>query len=203
MQTAARILVAGITVLVAAPAASAQESRFSVAVKGGASIENSEDGLTGTAPAVGATGSFRFNRRWQGEVEWWLPGYLEDDRGRPRHRDILFGVAAVRSFGERAARPFLLAGASISRTQDWLRFCSADRVLDPGGQPMRAIVSCDEPDVIERREERHDGTDAFAQVGGGVEFSITPRINLVADLRVSLAPAALLVRPAAGVAIEF
>lgn len=133
-------------------------------------------------------GSFRFNRRWQGEVEWWLRGYLDDDRGRPRHRNILFGVAAGRSFDERAARRFLPAGVSISRTEDWFRFCSGDRVLDPGGQPTRAIVSCDEPDVIERREERHDGTDAFAQVGGGVEFSITPRRNLVADLRVSLAP---------------
>jgi hypothetical protein len=203
MQTSARILLAVSMALLAAPTASAQETRFSIAVKGGASVEDSEDGLTGTAAAFGAAGLFRLNRRWRGEVEFWLPGYLEDDRGRPRHRDILLGFSAVRSFGDRAARPFLLAGLSISRTQDWFRFCAADRVLDPGGQPRRVIVSCDETDVIDRREERNEGTDGFAQVGGGVEFSITPRLNLVADLRVSLAPAAMLLRPAVGVVFDF
>jgi len=203
MQTSARILAAAfLLVLVAAPA-SAQESRFSLAVKGGASIEDSEDNLTGTKPALGATFSFPFNRWWRGEAEFWLPGYLEDDRGRPKHRDILFGFAAVRTFGEGAARPFLLAGMSITRTQDWFRFCFADRVLDPGAPPVRAAVSCDEPDVIERREERNDGTDGYALVGGGVAFSMAPRVNLVADVRFSLAPVSVIVRPAVGVAIDF
>lgn len=203
MQTSARLLAtAFILVLIAAPA-SAQESRFSVAVKGGASIENSEDNLTGTTPALGATFSFPFNRWWRGEAEFWLPGYIEDDRGRPKHRDILFGFAAVRTFGEGAARPFVLAGGSISRTQDRFRFCFADRVLDPGTPPVRAMVSCDEPDVIEQRDERHDGTDGYALVGGGVEFTIARRVNLVADVRFSLAPASVIVRPAVGVAIGF
>jgi hypothetical protein len=203
MQTSARLLAtAFIFVLLVAPA-SAQESRFSVAVKGGASIEDSEDNLTGTKPALGATFSFSFNRWWRGEAEFWLPACLEDERGRPKHRDILFSFAAVRTFGEGAARPFVVAGMSISRTQDWFRFCFADRVLDPGTPPVRAAVSCDDPDVIERREERHTGTDGYALVGGGVEFAIARRVNLVADVRVSLAPASVIVRPAVGVAIGF
>ena len=203
MQTSARVLAAAVIFVLAAAPASAQESRFSLAVKGGASIEDSEDNLTGTKPAVGATFSFPFNRSWRGEAEFWLPGYLEDDRGQPKHRDILFGFAAVRTFGEGAARPFLLAGMSITRTQDWFRFCFADRVLDPGGPPVRAMVSCDEPDVIERREERNAGTDGYALVGGGIEFSVAPRVNLVADVRFSLAPVSVIVRPAVGVAIDF
>ena len=203
MQTHARIALAALVSLLAASAASAQAPRFSVAVKGGVTIENSEDGLSGTVPAIGATGSFPFNRWWRGEVEFWLPGYLEDDRGEPKHRDILFGFAAVRTFGEGTARPFVLTGLSITRTQDWFTFCTAERVPGTGGPPVRALVSCDEPDVIDRRRERNDGTDGYALVGGGVEVSITPRVSLVADLRMSLAPTSLLVRPGVGVSIGF
>ena len=203
MQSSARTFIAaGISLLLAAPAP-AQESRFALALKGGASIENSEDGLTGTQPALGATFSFPFTRRWRGEAEFWLPRYLEDDRGLPKHRDILFGFAATRTFGEGAARPFLLAGISISRTQDWFRFCFADRVLEPGAPPMRSMVSCDEPDVIERRAGRNDGTDGYGLVGGGLAFSIAPRLSLVADVRFSLAPSSTLVRPSLGMAIDF
>lgn len=202
MQTCIPIVTAALISLAAASAVSAQEPRFSLAAKGGATIEDSEDGLTGTAAAIGATGSFAFNRWWRGEIEFWLPRYLEDDFGEPKHRDILFGFSAVRTFGEGRARPFVLAGVSFSRTQDWFTFCTADRV-GPGGTPVRAMVGCDEPDIIERRRERNDGTDGYALVGGGVEIALTPRVNFVADLRVNLAPVSVLVRPGAGIAVRF
>lgn len=202
MQTCLRTVIAALICLSAASAVSAQEPRFSIAGRGGATIEDSEDGLTGTAAAIGATGSFAFNCWWRGEIEFWLPQYLEDDAGEPKHRDVLFGFSAVRTFGEGRARPFVLAGVSFSRTQDWFTFCTAERA-GPGGTPVRALVGCDEPDVIERRRERNDGTDGYALVGGGVEIALTPRVNVVADLRVNLAPASVLVRPAAGIAFRF
>ena len=64
-------------------------------------------------------------------------------------------------------------------------------------------MSCDEPDVIERRRERNDGRDGYLLVGGGLEIPIGARAHIVADLRVSLAPTSMLVRPGIGVAIGF
>ncbi len=182
---------------------SAQESRFTVALRGGVTAENSEDNLTGTVPAIGATGSVAFSPDWRGEAEFWLPGYLKDDDGEPKHRDVLFSVSALRTFGDRRMRPFVVAGLSFSRTQDWFTFCTAERPLDSGGPAVPTIVSCDAPDVIARRRERNDGADLYLLAGGGFELSITPRVKLVSDVRLSLAPVSVLVRPAVGVAIGF
>jgi hypothetical protein len=203
MRTYARVALAIVIPLLVAPVVSAQEPRFAVAVKGGVSAESSEDGLSGTVPALGGTGSVNLTPKWRGEVEFWLPAYLKDEDGEPRHRDILASVSVVRMLRAGPARPFLVAGLSISRTQDWLTFCTADRMPGTGGAPVRALVSCDEPDVIDRRRERNDGTDGYVLVGGGVEMPLAPRVHLVADIRVSLAPASVVVRPAVGVAVGF
>ena len=203
MRSACRVsLAVALTLAVAAPA-SAQDSRFSLAMKGGVSAESSEDNLQGTSPALGISGSAAFAHGWRGEIEFWLPGYIEDQRGDPKHRDILVSFSAVKSFDAGRVRPFLAAGLSLARVQDWFTFCTANRVLDPGGSPEPVIVSCDEPDIISRRRERNDGTDGYLLAGGGVEWLMTRRFGLVADVRLSLAPVSAIVRPGVGVVFRF
>jgi hypothetical protein len=181
----------------------AQEPRFSLAVKGGVSAENSEDNLQGTSPALGVTGSVAFAHGWRGEVEFWLPGYIDDANGDPKHRDILFSFSAVKTFRAGNTRPFVVAGLSLTRTEDWFTFCTANRVPGTGGPAGPTLVSCDEPDVIERRRERNDGKDGYLLAGGGVEVPIARRVSVVADVRFSLAPVSVIVRPAVGVMFNF
>lgn len=157
--------------------AAAQEARGLLALKGGVTSEHSEDGLTGTVPAIGATAGWRFASGWRVEVELWVPGYLEDARGEPKHRDILFSGAAVRHFGSARARPYLLAGLSLTRTEDWFT------------RPVGRI--------------KNVGTDGYLLTGGGVEIAVARRLAVVADVRVSLAPVSVLVRPGVGLALKF
>jgi hypothetical protein len=203
VHTCPRILLTVIISVLTGSAVCAQEPRVSVAVKGGVTTENSEDGLTGTTPALGVTAALAFAPAWRGEVEFWLPGYLNDADGQPKHRDILLSFSAVRLFGNGRARPFVVAGLTITRTEDWFTFCTAERVPGTGGTPVPGQVDCHAPDVIERRRERNTGKDGYALVGSGLEFGISPRVNLVADVRVSLAPVSVLVRPAIGLAVRF
>ena len=184
-------------------AVAAQESRFSVTVKGGINSESSEDNLQGTTPALGVTGSVAFAHGWRGEVEFWLPGYIDDARGNPKHRDILFSFSALKSFGSGRARPFVVMGMSLARVQDWFSFCTAIRPNGPSGSIGPVLVSCDEPDLIDQRRERNDGNDGYLLGGGGVEWRINPRLGLVADLRLSLAPVSVLVRPGLGLVVNF
>ena len=136
--------------LLAFPAlASAQDPRVWVTPKVGVTTENSEDNLKGTVPAVGLTVAVPLGTGWSVEGELWLPGYLDDARGEPRHRDILFGVSAKRMFRAGRMQPYLLAGFSLTRTQDWFTFCTAARSPGTGGPAVPTLVSCDEPDVIE------------------------------------------------------
>ena len=98
--------------------------------------------------------------------------------------------------------PYLLAGLSLTRTQDWFTFCTAER-SSGGGPAETVLVSCDEPDVIDRRRERNDGTDGYALAGAGVEIPLTTRVLIVADIRLSLAPVSILVRPSVGLSFGF
>lgn len=190
--------------LLALPAlASAQAPRVWVAPRAGMTTENSEDNLKGTVPAFGLTADVPIGAGWSVDGELWVPGYLDDARGEPRHRDILFGAAAKRTFRAGRVHPYLLAGFSLSRTQDWFTFCTAERSPGTGGPAVPTLVSCDDPDVIDRRRERNDGTDGYALAGAGVEFPLSRRVRLVADLRLSLAPVSILVRPSVGVAFGF
>lgn len=189
--------------LLALPAlASAQGPTLWVAAKGGLTTENSEDNLKGTVPAFGLTASVLLGAAWSVEGEFWLPDYLEDARGEPRHRDILFGAAAKRMFRAGKVHPYLLVGFSLARTQDWFTFCTAERSSGTG-PPVPTLVSCAEPDVVDRRRERNDGTDGYALTGAGIELPLSRRVRLVADLRLSLAPVSILVRPSVGLALGF
>lgn len=189
--------------LLALPAlASAQDPRVWVSAKAGVTNENSEDNLNGTVPAAGITAAVPIGAGWSLEAELWVPGYLDDARGEPRHRDILFSVSAKRMFRAGKAHPYLLAGFSFARTQDWFTFCTAERSVGTG-VPVPTLVSCDAPDVIDRRRERNDGRDGYALAGAGVELPLSKRVRLVADLRLSLAPVSILVRPSVGVAVSF
>ena len=113
MQACARVLLSILISPVLTSAAWAQEPRVFVGIKAGVTAENSEDGLTGTVPALGGTASIAFTPKWRAEVEFWLPGYLDDEFGEPKHRDVLFGVSAKRIFAARRMQPFLLAGLSF------------------------------------------------------------------------------------------
>ena len=193
MHSCTRVVAASIFMLMATSLAEAQGSRIHLAAKGGATIENSEDGLNGTVPALGLTGALTLSPRWRGEFEFWLPGYLTDSRGEPMHRDVLYSVSAVRLFRDDGIRPFVLAGLSLARTEDRLTLCSTGL----------ALVSCDDPDVIDMRSEKHFGSGSYLLAGGGLEIPIGRRVNIVADVRLSLAAASVLVRPGLGVSIGF
>ena len=183
--------------------AAAQEPRTMVTVKGGATIENSEDGLTGTVPAAGIALSRALTPRWHGEIAFWLPGYLKDSRGEPKHRDVLFSGSVLRVFTDGPVRPFASAGIALARTEDRFTLCAADRVPPGGGAPVRAMVDCADADVIERRTERNTGSDGYLLAGGGVTIAAGRRVRLVADVRFTLAPASILVLPGVGVSIGF
>jgi hypothetical protein len=203
MSSYARIVPAVTFSLLMTASALAQESRVQLAAKGGATIENSEDNLTGTVPAFGLTASARFTRNWRAEFEFWLPGYIDDARGEPKHRDVVFSLSAVRTFDAGRVKPFVVMGLSFTRTQDWFTFCTAHRVPPNGGGAVPVLVGCDEPDINDVRREKNVGTDGYLLGGGGVEIPVTPRISVIADLRVNLAPVSVLVRPSAGVAVRF
>ena len=181
----------------------AQEPRFSAAVKGGVSAESSEDNLQGTSPAIGITASVGFAHGWRGEVEFWRPGYIEDANGDPKHRDTLVSFSAVKMFQAGKARPYVVFGISLARTEDWFNFCTANRVNGPGGSIGPVFVSCDEPDIIEHRRERNVGNDGYLLGGGGIEYPITRHLGVVADVRLSLAPVSVIVRPGVGVVFTF
>jgi hypothetical protein len=198
-----RILLLVATLAAATTEAVAQEPRFAVAVKGGVSAENSEDNLQGTSPALGITASVGFAHGWRGEVEFWRPGYIEDANGDPKHRDILFSFSAVKMFQAGKVRPYVVFGLSLARTEDWFNFCTANRVNGPGGSMGPVLVSCDEPDIIEHRRERNVGNDGYLLGGGGIEYPITRHLGIVADVRVSLAPVSVIVRPGVGVVFTF
>jgi hypothetical protein len=57
--------------------------------------------------------------------------------------------------------------------------------------------------VVERREERFDGTSLVPMVGAGVEIALTERVRLVPDVRVQVGITSVIVRPAIAVAFVF
>lgn len=203
MPLRARFILALTVILLVPAAARAQEPRFHLGAKGGLTVERSEDRLTGTVPALGLTAAATLTRNWRAEFEFWLPGYLDDERGEPKHRDILYSFAALRTFEAARMRPYLAAGFTMTRTEDWFTFCSANRVPPGGGGAVPTMVSCDEPDVIDVRREKNVGRDGYLLVGGGVDVPLARRVSLVADVRVNLAPASVLVRPSLGLSIAF
>lgn len=203
MASSVRSSLASIVILLAASPAAAQQPAFHVAAKGGATIERAEDNLEGTVPAVGLTAAMNFSPAWRGEIEFWLPDYLELEGGNGRHRDLLLSASAVRLLRSEGVRPFVLAGLSLTRTEDEQTYCFADRTRPGGGPAERSFVGCDEPDVVETQRIDRAGTGIALVTGAGVEIPLGSRVSVVADVRLLLSPGALLVRPAVGLGVGF
>jgi hypothetical protein len=174
-----------------------------VAFKGGLNIERAEDDVHGTTAGGGAVAGFTFAEPWAIEAEFWLPGAIRTNPEGGRHRDALFSVGFRRSIGSGRIRPHFLVGASVARTEDAFTTCIANRITTLSPTPQQMLVSCDEPDVVERREERFDGTSLVPMVGAGVEIALTERVRLVPDVRVQVGITSVIVRPAIAVAFVF
>lgn len=174
-----------------------------VAFKGGLNIERAEDDVHGTTAGGGAVAGFTFAEPWAIEAEFWLPGAIRTNPEGGRHRDTLFSVGFRRSIGSGRIRPHFLVGASVARTEDAFTTCIANRITPLSPTPQQMLVSCDEPDVVERREERFDGTSLVPMVGAGVEIALTERVRLVPDVRVQVGITSVIVRPAIAVAFVF
>jgi hypothetical protein len=180
------------------------DRRASVGVKAGVNHEQAEDGLRGTVGAVGLAVRFPMGPSWGGELELWVPGFIEDGAGAPRHRDIQAGFSVVRHLGSSAPRPFVLFGGSIARTEDRFTTCLADRVSRPGTtEPVPTIVSCTEPDVRERRAERFVSSSAYAVAGAGVDVPLGSRWLLTPEVRLHAALTSVIVRASVGLAVQF
>ena len=188
---------------VSAHAQPAAEPRGYVAVKGGLNIEQAEDGLHGTTAGGGAVAGFTFKERWAIEAEFWLPGAITTSPEGGRHRDTLFSVGFRRSFGMARFRPHFLVGASIVRTEDEFTTCLANRPTPVSPIAQQMLVSCSDPDVVERRQERFAGTSLFPLIGGGLEIALTDRVRLIPDVRVQVSVTSVIIRPALALGIVF
>ena len=199
------VVVVGLFMLGAASAHAqpAAEPRRYLAVKGGLNIEQAEDDLHGTTAGGGAIAGFTFAEPWAIEAEFWLPGAIRTNPENGRHRDTLFSVGFRRSFGNGQIRPHFLVGASVGRTEDEFTTCLATRLAGLSLTPEPTLVSCSEPDVVERRQERFVGTSLFPLVGAGVEIALTERIRVIPDVRVQPWITSVIVRPAVALGIMF
>jgi hypothetical protein len=185
-------------------AQAAPDSQGFVGVKAGMNYEQAEDALTGTVAAGGLFGGFRIGREWAVELELWVPSSIRDSAGDATHRDILMSVSAVRILGAEGARPYLVAGLSLARTQNEFTTCLADRSAAPlSGPPVPTIVDCSEPDVRERRREQFNGTATYVVGGLGLDVPLGRRLRLVPEIRVHVALTSVIVRPAVGVMVRF
>ena len=196
LPTAAALLLVGV-----ASAGAQTASRGYVAVKGGVNAERAEDNLRGTSLGGGGVG-VNMSKSWAVEAEFWLPGAIDAGPFDRTHRDTLFGVGMRRAFGDRV-RPHVLVGAHFGRTQDHFTTCAALRARPPSPQPTAVVVLCDEPDVTERRRERHSSVSWFPFVGGGVQIPLGERIVLIPDVRLELWLTSVIARPALAIGFVF
>jgi hypothetical protein len=179
------------------------EPRGYVAIKGGLNVERAEDDVHGTTAGGGAIAGFTFAEPWAIEAEFWLPGAIRTNPEGGRHRDTLFGVGFRRTIGSGRIRPHFVVGASVARTEDQFTTCIANRATALSPAPQQMLVSCNEPDVVERRQERFVGTSLVPMAGVGVEIALTERVRLIPDVRVQVSITSVIVRPAIAVAFVF
>jgi hypothetical protein len=151
----------------------AAQTRGAIVAKAGVNIERAEDALSGESPAAGADLLIRLNDRWDLGAEVWFPDYFTTDFG-VRHRDILFTVGARRRFSVARVQPFVGFGLGLAVTQ-------------------------------EKREGSFDtnGTGSMFYLAGGADVPLGNRFLLVPEVRVTIAAAAAIVRPAIGVGVRF
>jgi hypothetical protein len=179
------------------------QPRGYAAVKGGLNIEQAEDDLHGVTAGGGAVVGFTFATPWAIEAEFWLPGTIRTNPEGGRHRDTLFSVGFRRSFGTDRLRPHFLLGASVARTEDTFTTCIANRPTPLSPTPQQMLVSCTDPDVVERRAERFVGTSLLPVAGVGVEIALTERVRLIPDVRVQVWITSIIVRPAIALGVVF
>jgi hypothetical protein len=185
-------------------AQTSRESRGYAGAKVGANHEEAEDGLRGTSVAGGAVVGFSLSRDWTLDVEVWVPKFLRDENGSPKHRDVLVSASAVRFFTDGAIRPFVLAGLSLAFTEDRLTTCIADRVpFGQTGPAVPTIVDCSQPDVRERVDERFRSQSVYGLGGAGLEIRVAPRVRISPDVRFDVAVTSFIVRPSVAVSITF
>jgi hypothetical protein len=176
-------------------------SRQSCVIKGGVTIERSEDNVRGTVPAGGVACGTPI-KGWIAELEFWVPARL--DLGPERtHRDTLVSAALVRPFGRGRLVPHALFGASLARTEDSSVFCSGTVVSTLTGAPQQALISCDDPRVTERAQQDHSSSSIILLAGGGLDARVSDRVSILAEVRLNGAATSLLVRPAAGVRVRW
>jgi hypothetical protein len=132
---------------------------------------------------------------WALEGEFWLPGAIQSGPEDGRHRDTMFSVALRRSVGAGRVQPHLLVGISFARTADEFTTCTAIRPGFGSPTPVPTVVSCTEPDVVERYPERFTSGSLLPLLGAGVEIAVTRRLRLIPDVRFQLSPTAVIVRP--------
>jgi hypothetical protein len=183
-----------------------EDSHRFIGLKAGMNHEQAEDGLTGSTRAAGVLAGLRFGPGWAGEFEIWVPGTIRDAADDDTHRDVLASLSVIRRFDGRRLRPYLLVGLSFARTTNGFTTCIADRPASPSldSSPLVPnIVDCSEPDVRERRRDHFNSTSAYVVAGAGIEVPLWRRLRLAPELRVHVAPASVIVRPAVGLMIDF
>ena len=180
------------------------DSQPFVGVKAGMNYEQAEDGLSGAAAAGGLVGGITLGPEWALELELWIPSSIRESAADSTHRDVLLSVSAIRMLGAQGVRPYLLAGLSVARTENTFTTCLADRSPAPlPGVYVPTIVDCGEPDVRERRREQVNGSTTYVVGGLGIDVPLWRKVHLVPEVRVHVALASVIVRPAVGVKINF
>jgi hypothetical protein len=152
--------------------AQAAEDGAYVVVKGGANAEHAEDGLTGASGALGIQAGFALSHNWALDFEFWVPAYFHADD--VKHRDVLVNVSAIRLFGERPVRPFVVIGAGSGWVQTQSTF------------------------------GRFASSELFVVSGAGMRIRVADRLlELVPEVRVNYALSAIIVRPSVGILVRF
>jgi hypothetical protein len=139
---------------------------------------------------------------WALDAEFWLPDYIHTSLEGGRHRDTLFGVSMRRSFGDRV-RPHVLFGLSVGRTEDAFTTCGAIRSSPSSATPVQMLVSCTEPDVTARHQDRFSNISLFPLLGAGVEIPLGARVRLIPDVRVQIGIGSVIVRPAVALGFAY
>lgn len=173
-------------------------SRAFIAVKGGSMHESAEDGLRQTSGALGLSGGLHLSPQWTLDIE-----VLDNGVSSPEHRETLVSVSAVRGFRESGVRPYLAMGVTVGRNEETRTWCFADRVPFGGGDAVRALVDCAEPDVDMRVPETSASGTSFLLAGGGVMVPLSQRIFVAPEVRVHLAATSVIVRPVVALAVVF
>jgi hypothetical protein len=192
--------------LLSADFASAQgEPRGYAAIKAGANVERGEDNLHGTSGGIGVVAAMHLSTAWALEGEFWYPGAINTNPQGGRHRDTLLGANLRWSPGSQVVRPHLLLGLTVAQTRDELTLCFARRTPFgmPDAPPSQALVSCDEPDVVERQQDRFSSLSLVPLVGAGIEIPVGPRMRILPDIRVQVGIGSIIVRPAIAFGIAF